>query len=277
MNNKIADSSEDRAIIYHANCSDGWCSAYLCYLCFGPDCDYKPYRYGDPINVLDYKGKVVYVVDFSFSDEVLVQLALTAKRVIVLDHHATASHINDLIVDQVIEGEFCLTKSGARLTLEQLIREGYTFDNETKDLVNYVQDRDLWQFQLPYSREVNSAIRSYPQDFESWNSLPGNHKLIEEGLAIQRYRKGLVDGYVSKVYYATLPKSGELVPFVDCNCGELISDIGEILGVGHPYCVVVNDNSYSLRSRPEGMDVSVIAKSLGGGGHKHAAGFNKEV
>jgi nanoRNase/pAp phosphatase (c-di-AMP/oligoRNAs hydrolase) len=30
---------------------------------------------------------------------------------------------------------------------------------------------------------------------------------------------------------------------------------------------------FSLRSTPEGMDVSEIAKQYGGGGHKHSAGF----
>jgi len=44
----------------------------------------------------------------------------------------------------------------------------------------------------------------------------------------------------------------------------------------YPFVVVVTDDpqKVSLRSRPDGADVSEIAKKLGGGGHKHAAGFS---
>ena len=34
---------------------------------------------------------------------------------------------------------------------------------------------------------------------------------------------------------------------------------------------------WSLRSDPDGLDVSQIAKAHGGGGHPHAAGFQEAI
>lgn len=41
------------------------------------------------------------------------------------------------------------------------------------------------------------------------------------------------------------------------------------------WAVECSDGSvlYSLRSPPDGADVGAIAKTFGGGGHRHAAGF----
>lgn len=55
------------------------------------------------------------------------------------------------------------------------------------------------------------------------------------------------------------------------------SDAGHIMGKGEPFAACYTDTEkgrvFSLRSSPEGVDVSEIAKQYGGGGHKHAAGF----
>ena len=58
-------------------------------------------------------------------------------------------------------------------------------------------------------------------------------------------------------------------------CLPLMS--GNIMSIGEPFAAsyydVKDGRIYSLRSQPEGIDVSEIAKAMGGGGHKHAAGF----
>lgn len=44
----------------------------------------------------------------------------------------------------------------------------------------------------------------------------------------------------------------------------------------YPFVVVVTEDpkNFSLRSHSAGADVSLIARALGGGGHRNAAGFN---
>src|SRR2546422_4504114 len=38
-------------------------------------------------------------------------------------------------------------------------------------LLQYVQDKDLWAWKLPNSREINAGLNSYPYDFKVWDSL----------------------------------------------------------------------------------------------------------
>jgi nanoRNase/pAp phosphatase (c-di-AMP/oligoRNAs hydrolase) len=83
-----------------------------------------------------------------------------------------------------------------------------------------------------------------------------------------------------------------------CGCNHLFCSACELYHVGHfvnagTYChsellgelakgadfavgwfaTARGTYRYSLRSDPQGLDVSAIAKLFGGGGHKHAAGF----
>jgi oligoribonuclease NrnB/cAMP/cGMP phosphodiesterase (DHH superfamily) len=55
------------------------------------------------------------------------------------------------------------------------------------------------------------------------------------------------------------------------------SDAAAKLAVGWPFAAYYWDSptgrEFGLRSAPDGLDVSVIARKFGGGGHKHAAGF----
>jgi len=60
------------------------------------------------------------------------------------------------------------------------------------------------------------------------------------------------------------------------------SDTADELSAGHPFGVTywVRADAmvqWSLRSREDGIDVSEIAKTFGGGGHKHAAGFQTPI
>ena len=57
----------------------------------------------------------------------------------------------------------------------------------------------------------------------------------------------------------------------------LTSDAGHLMAHGEPFAACYWDTPegrvFSLRSTDDGMDVSVIAKQYGGGGHAHASGF----
>jgi nanoRNase/pAp phosphatase (c-di-AMP/oligoRNAs hydrolase) len=79
---------------------------------------------------------------------------------------------------------------------------------------------------------------------------------------------------------ARLPGVDVAVPCV--NATELVSEIGNELAREAPFAIVWHEDGegqlhYSLRSRsdnPAHADVAAIARGLGGGGHKHAAGFH---
>jgi len=143
-------------------------------------------------------------------------------------------------------------------------------------LLQYVQDRDLWQWKLPRSKAVNAAIRSYPQTWEDWDVLWQRdiEELATEGEAILRYRQQIVDAHIK--HAKDVQFLGRKGRAVRCTTGEIYSEIGEALAEGVDFgavwCETESETLWSLRSRGK-CDVSEIAASFGGGGHKSAAGF----
>lgn len=259
-------------VIYHANCRDGFCSAWLMHSVF-PDAVFHAANYGDELPMLHGEDDV-YILDFSYPREVMLDINRRVKRVLVLDHHKTAK-------DNCEGLDFCvfdMNKSGAGLTLEFLEGHGYKLPAGAGKLVNYVQDRDLWRHNLPCTIEVNAAIMSYPFEFDEWYNLAttlhaNDTKLTDGGAAILRYRSQIISSHVEKATQVQF--DGVLGLEVCCTVGELISDIGEQLGLMYPIGAIYSDlngiRQYSLRSTI--VDVSAIAKKFGGGGHKAAAGF----
>jgi hypothetical protein len=136
-----------------------------------------------------------------------------------------------------------------------------------------VQDKDLWRWALPGSREVNAALSSYPFDFHLWDSFR-QEALEAEGRAILRYEHEMVGKLVTE--QVPVKFQGKTVPAVQS--AILNSQIGERLSGQHPFVIIWHDRDgrryFSLRSREDGPDVEAIARQYGGGGHTHAAGFS---
>jgi oligoribonuclease NrnB/cAMP/cGMP phosphodiesterase (DHH superfamily) len=181
----------------------------------------------------------------------------------ILDHHITAQ--------QALSGlpfaYFDQKKSGAVLAWE------WAHGTPAPWLLQYVQDKDLWQWALPGSREINAALASYPYEFSVWDRLQKD-TLEAEGHAILRYENELVGKIAAGAVLVAF--QNETVPIVQS--AVLTSQIGERLSAGHPFCIIWHDRDgrryYSLRSREQGADVAAIATRFGGGGHTHAAGFS---
>ena len=154
-------------------------------------------------------------------------------------------------------------------------------DSIIPDLFLYLQDRDLWQWKMPQSREVNAAIRSYPFDFELWTSFLEYGKmknLVVEGKAIVRYQDQQIR--IALPHAELVEIGGHQVPCL--NATHLTSEIAHELIGDYPFAAVyydVKDNKrvFQLRSKEGGIDVSEIAKLYGGGGHRAAAGFTIQI
>lgn len=251
-------------VIYHDNCADGFCAAWAVRKQY-PNATFIAAKYGDEPPAPE--GRDVFIVDFSYPRDVLFNLREKAASLVVMDHHKTAQ--------AALSGlGFCIfdmDKSGARLAWER-----FNTGQSPHWLVDYTEDRDLWRWKLPHSKEINSAIRSYPFDFEEWDSIAKRNpeEFIAEGAAILRDQKQTIASHVANA--GTFELDGYTIPCV--NCTTLISEVVGELAEGQPFAagffIAANgDRVYSLRSRGDGIDVSEIAKRHGGGGHKNAAGF----
>lgn len=299
----------NKTIIYHANCTDGFCSAWLCHLVW-PDAEFIPANYGwNPPNVT---GKDVLIVDFSYPREVLLNLKAQASSLVVLDHHKTA--------ENALAGlDFChfdMTKSGAGLTWDYLTNLKLLCPNtvwpiwknlygfwaqpkkwfETKPstnfpnalprhwLVAYVEDYDIQNEALPLHNEMCAVIRSTPETFQDFTKLSKQppYSLVEKGKAIIDYQNLIIQSHVKHAVEVEI--NGATGIGVSCSLNKLWTGVGKGLLTTYPeykFAVIWQDTSdgtrlYSLRSNKTGFNVREIAESMGGGGHNGSAGFKVE-
>lgn len=285
-------------VIYHANCWDGFCAAWVARKAIG-EIEAVPARYGQ--SPPDVAGREVYVLDFSYSFEVMADMASASRLLVVLDHHQTArkalADLEAMFITHNMAGHarYGENVSGGRMAWEWFNRPIDVLTPPPSPwLVDYTEDRDLWRHVLPESENINAALRSYPLDFELWDRFSavadvvnGTH-LVQQGEAIRRRERQIVADHVrnARIESFSLLTGGPvqaddlMVPVV--NATTLFSEIAGELAKGHPFGACYFDRQdgkrqWSLRSAPDGVDVSEIAKCYGGGGHKHAAGFEQAV
>lgn len=271
-------------VLYHGSCVDGFTAAWAAWRRFKDTADYKAVQYGqDPPDVTEYD--VVYILDFSYPIDVLEKMQRGTKgeyftNVYVLDHHKSAEEQLKDFPGAI----FDMTHSGAYLAWQRFQPE-----YEVPALVRYVEDRDLWKWELPHSREISAAIASYLFEFDVWDELDvrleafinNRHYLVQEGDAILRYQKQQIGRICSHVDLHGYIGGHRKIPTV--NSCVLQSEVGEELLRRYPEAPFVGvyymDNNkirWSLRSRGD-FDVSEIAKQYGGGGHRAAAGFEENL
>lgn len=258
-----------RIVIYHGRCLDGFTAAWAAWLKFGDvDTEYLPANYGDDAPAVD--GREVYVVDFSYPRDVTIRMHSQAASLRIFDHHKTAQEaISDLPC-----AVFDMQRSGAGITWDELHTSPRPW------LVSYVEDRDLWRFALPGSREVNAWVGACRREvFGEWTALNGIGvgRAAERGEAVLTY----IDRYVYEMadQARNVDFAGYRVPCVNAPyicISELVGHLAETASFAMGW---YQDRGgvyrYSLRSRgSDGVDVSEIAKRFGGGGHRNAAGFS---
>ncbi|MFO0775618.1 MAG: DHHA1 domain-containing protein [Nitrospiraceae bacterium] len=248
-------------VLYHGECADGFGAAWAIWKQF-PSARFLPVKHGEaPPH--DLEDQHIVMVDFSYARPVLEQLADRAASFQVLDHHITA----EKALAELPYAYFDQTRSGAVL--------GWTWAHGTTPpwLLQYIQDKDLWHWALPHSREISAAIAAYPFDFAVWDRFTQT-QMEQEGRAILRYESELVGKLAGHAVMVDF--QGHRVPAVQSSV--LTSQIGERLSAHYPFCIIWHDKNgrryCSFRSREDGVDVGTLAASFGGGGHTHAAGFS---
>lgn len=273
-------------VIYHDGCIDGFTAAWVANRFFEGEADFHPAGYGSLPP--DVAGRQVLIVDFSYPLDTLKFMSQMAQSILVLDHHKTAqADLQDLPAYAPLEdgtapiptsglwANFDMARSGCGLTFD------FLFPGEGRPLiVDFVEDRDLWVFQYKETRPIHSVLSSYPFDFKTWDRLDeqveqetGN--LIAEGEAIDRKHLQMCHEVI-KVGRHMIELAGYSIPC--CNAPFFMaSDIGNIMSEGQPFAATFTITSdgvrvYSLRGRGQ-VDVSMVAKQFGGGGHANAAGF----
>ena len=262
-------------VIYHSNCADGFGAAWVFHECGDREYEFHAGVYNNPPP--DVEGRDVYLVDFSYKREVVEVMREKATRIVLIDHHKTAvEDLQPLIASKAIESLCSMEHSGAVLAWQWF--NGLIVD--PPQMLLHIEDRDLWRFALPYTREIQACVFSHPYDFGVWDRLisAGPDEIngfIREGQAIERkHHKDIAE--LVGVTEREMLIGGHLVPVANLPY-TLTSDAGHMMARGKPFAACYWDTPqgrvFSLRSTDDGLDVSEVAKLYGGGGHRNASGF----
>lgn len=262
--------------IYHHDCADGVAAAWAVLKYHRErdiEVDLHPGIYGEAPP--DVTNRDVIIVDFSYKRDVLLQMADQVRSITILDHHKTAlEDLGDIqSLPRSIDLVFDLNRSGAMIAWQQ-----FHPDRPAPLLFDHIQDRDLWRFQLSGTREITAAVYSYELKPETFGELvfAGCGRLLNEGRPIVRKQDNdiaaIIRNTTRTMTFGTYRVPAANVPWM------YASDVAGELAKGQPFACTYYDDTegrrFSLRSTPDGIDVSQIAAAFGGGGHKHAAGFH---
>ena len=262
----LEPSSVD-CVIYHANCTDGFGSAFSAWKLLGNRAEYHACTHGSkPPNV---KGKNVVILDFSFDNKTTKKLIKDANNLLVIDHHKSAM----VELHDISNTIFDMSKSGATMAWE-FFHPG----KESPKFIQYITDRDLWKWELPYSKEFSAAFDMVPFDFEEFEKFEDDSVFddaVKRGSFILAYSKTVVKKVCEKAVSRKYKDKDVLV----VNSSHWMSEIGSKLSPDCDFALIWyydHNDQYtrvSLRSFHDHIDVSEIAKDFKGGGHRKAAGF----
>lgn len=278
-------------VLYHGGCCDGFGAAFIAAHALGlPERNLIPVSYGKPapLDRLDARDHV-YVVDFSYPREELLELNAAVASLTVLDHHASAEKELAGLEAPGLTIEFDMDRSGCRMTYDHFAG-AVGLATKLDTLAAYIQDRDLWQWKLKNSRAVSAYLAAVPKNLDAWDNLvlyADWDEIINGGRAIQMKIESEVATMTRESKWAlTSFRAWDDIAIINICVSAPGSEILGTLAEGRPFAVgwaQGGDGSfyYSLRSREGGADVGALAASLradktafAGGGHARAAGFS---
>ena len=292
---------------------DGWASAGLARLFLGYDAPVEYLTYDSTIPFDRLRGHHVFLLDLGFPPAVLATISAASEGGIWIDHHASSLRqleeskraLSGAYVGGppkewtvVVDDTFC----AARLTFNHLFP--LTFPpGQIPEFVRLVDAHDRWIF-TPEEKPILAA-------FQMWAEIEGRDltgvqppgccpstgnwwrsQLLDFDVESLR-REGEVLQAAQKLRVAALLRGGAQHTMLDWAPAKRVNvhpaDVNETLQalldpeepgtIAWGWYHVQKDGltvvNHSLRSLPDGPDVSVLAQKYGGGGHAHAAGWHE--
>ncbi len=283
-------------VLYHHGCPDGICSAWVVWNLATPkelkEMTFISVKHHQPPPQLPKDLNTIFILDFCYSPQQILKLKEDCQRIILLDHHLSSKRMmNEMMNNNFswLSAVFDMERSGCQITWD------YIYSNRKRPwFLDYIADRDLWTFKLPYSKEINKWLwikgcynfnvleklyQTQPNDFTNSQLF---YTIVESGMYYLEMEMKMIKSISSKKVCKTF--QGYNVALI--NSSVLISEVGNYLAekkyndefLYHFVMIYYYDMSdgmfhISLRGHSQSPDLSLIASQMGGGGHPQAAGF----
>lgn len=257
--------------IIHHNDLDGCCSAHLVYkhLHCDKDITFIEVDYGRRVPEVN-NGDDIWIVDFSFTPEIMEKWQDVASSVTWIDHHKSAvdkfATFHKLISGVRKDGD----KSACALT------HAYLYGTEMPYYVQAISNIDIHNICEPDDLlfYLGMQANDYSPANRVWLRADDHPELvINQGCDIYEYLMNEGVRYVADNGYWVKSTFGKVNGFV-CNNGNIHS-----MKAYAPEADVWATFNYNPESKwtvilySDTVNVEEIAKVFGGGGHPYAAGF----
>ena len=266
-------------ILYHGrNCPDGFAAALAAWLYFGGKAEFLGLDHGDIKQVSDLPalvGRAVYILDFSFSPEIMQGIEAQVAKLVMLDHHKSAAEKLTGFACRCGVVHFDMHKSGSRLAWEFFLPE-----KTVPDLVRFIEDRDIWVWQYPESAGFLAALDMEPFEFARWQAIAAFDAVqlasfMERGKAMDQKFSKLAELIAESAQPLVFNGVSGLMVNAPSVFHSLVGDMLSKKSGTFALMWSIDKTGVvkaGLRSG-RGFDCIALAESMGGGGHAQACGF----
>ncbi len=266
-------------VLYHAPCRDGLVAAWSLGL-NRQTTSYIEYDHGKP-----GKAETEFLIAVHPDTPRIIAVDCfpefirgMADSVVVIDHHESAQQ---RLEDRtgLTEVVFDMTHSAAVLAWH------WAHPHATvPELCRYVEDRDLWTWKLPHSKEVSAYIGTKPLDMRSVDALHVQLQTHESFPGVVLSGSSVLAAQAQVVTAAAVRAARRTFDGIPCavvNCTTNVSEVGhELLELTNIFIAFMwrvdgATLNVSVRTHPDSpLKANEIAARFGGGGHPQAAGFH---
>lgn len=263
----VIDKDKRTIVVYHDECVDGFASAYVCSKYF-TNVEYSPELYTrDRKSVREWKAdgfeQIVYV-DITPIDSDLIQFV---ENCYVIDHHIGRLPILNM-AHPSWNIYFDKDRSGVTSTYFALYGK-----NNYSNMQLYVEDYDLWKFELSNSKAINAYIGMQERSFVAFEKLELTLATSSNDLAFKLIVS--IGNYIIRTNNELVEKSIRLSSFeklgiIFVNSSNSANEIAETFD--GDVCVYYHKDDRNIRCSFRGPNALFYAKQLGGNGHELSAG-----
>lgn len=270
-----------KTLCLHHNDADGRAAGAIVRRALQPDIELFEMNYGDPIpwQKIEDADQVV-IVDFSLPYNDMLTVAEKSKLVWIDHHKSSMGELEDIAGDWA--GVRSLDEAACVLTWQ------YYFPKlALPKAVLLIGDRDIWRWAEEQTGSFSEGLFYQDTDADNdalWAPLLDDdanllNQLIEQGSILRAAQLVIIERKVKNWGHEVEFEGHRTLMINDRGQGEMGEHIAN-LGYEIGYCYIDAMQAGKLITKvtlySKVVDVSIIAKKFGGGGHAGAAGFSIE-